>query len=325
MDIFMEEDFCDGLPDGDWVTGDDTRMVDNVVAATGTSDTLDEPDSTISGRVVVVKLVSEGSGLELVTVVTGFIAAEVSAVLREEEEGRTCLIAWTDVLDVGTSEVAAKVSECDEVDKVLLTSVRLFVVRGSGLDTEYVGTDEEIGLSILNRIPTELFATLEIAIGSGGDEVEGADEVEEEEEREEEGEGEVRILGVVERVKTVVEVLGVVEAIVVEEGMEEVETWELVITIEVRSSVVDEIDDEDLTDEGVCVVVTIRLMDKTEDDVVVEGELEVEGLFVDATEPEVTEDGDEEAEEEDVVDDEVEVTVAEDEEDVVDMLEAVMD
>ena len=270
----MEEDFCDGLPDGDWVTGDDTRMVDNVVAATGTSDTLDEPDSTISGRVVVVKLVSEGSGLELVTVVTGFIAAEVSAVLREEEEGRTCLIAWTDVLDVGTSEVAAKVSECDEVDKVLLTSVRLFVVRGSVLDTEYVGTDEEIGLSILNRIPTELFATLEIAIGSGGDEVEGADEVEEEEEGE--GEGEVRILGVVERVKTVVEVLGVVEAIVVEEGMEEVETWELVITIEVRSSVVDEIDDEDLTDEGVCVVVTIRLMDKTEDDVVVERELEVE-------------------------------------------------
>ena len=319
----MEEDFCNGLPEGDWVTGNDTRMVDNVVAAIGTSDTLEEPDSTISERVVVVKLVSEDSGLELVAVVAGFIVAEVSAVLREEEEGETCLIAWTDVLDVGTSEVAAKVSECDGVDRVLLTSVRLLVARGSVLDTEYVGTDEEIGLFILSGISTELFATLEIAIGSGVDEVEVADEVEEEEEGE--GEGEMRILGVVERVKTVVEVLGVVEAIVVEEGMEEVETWELVITIEVRSSVVDEIDDEDLTDEGVCVVVTIRLMDKTEDDVVVERELEVEGLFVDATGPEVTEDGDEEAEEEDVVDDEVEVTAAEDEEDVVDMLEAVMD
>ena len=57
-------------------------MVDNVVAAIGTSDTLEEPDSTISERVVVVKLVSEDSGLELVAVVAGFIVAEVSAVLR---------------------------------------------------------------------------------------------------------------------------------------------------------------------------------------------------------------------------------------------------
>lgn len=45
----MEEDFCDELLEADGVTGDDTKIVENTVAATGTSGTLDELNLIILG------------------------------------------------------------------------------------------------------------------------------------------------------------------------------------------------------------------------------------------------------------------------------------
>ena len=48
-DIFMEEDFCDELLEVDGATGDDTKIVENTVAATGTSGTLDELNLIILG------------------------------------------------------------------------------------------------------------------------------------------------------------------------------------------------------------------------------------------------------------------------------------